>query len=131
MTAPQVRFTFYPTTEEILHLHRRLLERFGGRGGVRDHGLLESALARPRTGYYQSLSEQAAAYLQSLACNHAFTDGNKRVAFSTAAIFLRLNGYRLRLDPDMAEQFIVDEVIGRHVELSGIAAWLEQSMRPL
>jgi len=79
----------YPTLEEAVHLHGRLLERFGGRPGVRDLGLLESALARPRSGYYRSLSEQAAALLQSLVLNHCFVDGNKRMAFALAMTFLR------------------------------------------
>ncbi len=58
---------------------------------VRGVGLLESALARPRSEYYSSLSEQAAAMLQSLALNHCFIDGNKRVAFALTAIFLRMS----------------------------------------
>ncbi len=123
--------TFYPTTEEVLHLHRRLLERFGGREGVRDLGLVESALARPRSGYYASLSEQAAALLQSLARNHPFIDGNKRVAFATCAVFLRLNGYRLDVDAAGAEAFVVERVIVAGVELAEITAWLERGMRRL
>lgn len=122
--------TLFPTVEEVLYLHRRLLERFGGRGGVRDLGLLESALHRPRSGYYGSLSEQAAALLQSLARNHVFVDGNKRVAFATCAIFLRLNGYRLDVDADDAEPFLVERVIRQHAELAEITTWLESNMRP-
>lgn len=122
--------TLYPTLEEVLHLHRRLLERFGGREGVRDLGLLESALARPRSGYYESLSEQAAALLQSLACNHVFIDGNKRVAFATSAVFLFMNGYRVEVDAEPAERFLIERVIAAHAELGEIAAWLESLMRP-
>ena len=65
---------------------------------VRDLGLLESALLRPQTGYYDALSLQAAALMQSLCQGRCFVDGNKRVAFATAAIFLRLNGFRLAVD---------------------------------
>lgn len=119
----------YPTLEEVLFLHRRLLERFGGREGVRDLGLLESALHRPRSGYYASLSEQAAALMQSLARNHVFVDGNKRVAFATCAVFLRLNGFALRVDADEAETFVVQRVIGAHAELAEMASWLEAHMR--
>jgi len=61
-------------------------ELIWGESGVRDLGMLDAALHRPRPGYYSSLSEQAAALLQSLANNHAFVDGNKRVAFATMAI---------------------------------------------
>ena len=120
--------TLFPSLKETLELHRQLIERFGGAGGVRDKGLLESALLRPRTGYYDTLSLQAAALLQSLCRSHCFVDGNKRVAFATAAIFLRLNGYRLKVDAADGESFIVNEVIGKQAELESIAAWLEARM---
>lgn len=120
--------TVFPTLEEILYLHRLLLARHGGAPGVRDLGLVESALARPRSGYYASLSEQAAALLQSVAGNHAFADGNERVAFASAAIFLRLNGYRLRVEPAPAERFIIDRVIIGRADLAEIASWIEERL---
>jgi death-on-curing protein len=120
------RSTVFPTLDEALHLHRRLLEVFGGAGGVRDPGLLESALARPRSGYYESLSLQAAALMQSLARNHAFVDGNKRMAFALTVVFLRTNGYRLAVDADEAERFLVDRVIVGRIELDPIAVWIER-----
>lgn len=123
--------TLYPTVEEVLHLHRRLLERFGGEPGVRDLGLLESALYRPRSGYYESLSTQAAALLQSLARNHAFVDGNKRVAFATCAVFLHLNGFALVTNADDAEAFLIGRVITGRADLPEITAWLENAMRRL
>ena len=119
----------YPTLVETLELHNRLIERFGGKVGVRDMGLLESALMRPQTGYYNSLSLQAAALLQSLTQNHAFIDGNKRVAFATSAIFLRMNGYRLKVEADNGESFIIDRVIKARADLEEIATWLEKHMR--
>src|SRR5690606_24739720 len=99
----QMKFLLFPTLEEALELHRVLIERFGGQGGVRDLRLLPSALGRPQTGYYATLSLQAAALLQSLAKNYPFVDGNKGVAFAVTAIFLRMNGYRLKVDPDNGE----------------------------
>ena len=119
----------YPTLLETIELHSRLIERFGGKDGVRDMGLLESALMRPQTGYYKSLSLEAAALLQSLAQNHAFIDGNKRVAFATTAIFLRMNGYRLKVDADNGESFIIDRVINSKAEIDEIAGWLEKNMK--
>ena len=116
----------YPTLAETVELHARLIERFGGKNGVRDLGLLESALMRPQTGYYKSLSLQAAALLQSLSQNHAFIDGNKRVAFASTAIFLRMNGYRLKVDADNGESFIIDRVIKAKADLQEIADWLER-----
>lgn len=122
------RETLFLTLEEVLDLHRQLLERFGGAVGVRDLGLLESALARPRSGYYASLSEQAAALMQSLAGNHAFVDGNKRIAFAATAVFLRMNGYALGVDADAAEHFLIDEVIVARADVAAIAAWLERHL---
>ena len=124
-----MKVTLYVTLEETLLLHQRLLERFGGLPGVRDLGLLQSALARPQTGYYGTLSLQAAALLQSLALNHSFIDGNKRVAFATTAIFLLMNGQRLKVDADNGESFLIDKVIQEKVDLDVIAAWLETHCR--
>lgn len=119
----------YPTLTETLELHTRLIERFGGKSGVRDMGLLESALMRPQTGYYKSLSLQAAALLQSLTQNHAFIDGNKRVAFASTAIFLRMNGYRLKVDADNGESFLINRVIKNKADINEIADWLEKHMK--
>lgn len=119
----------YPTLLETLELHTQLIERFGGTDGVRDMGLQESALMRPQTGYYNSLSLQAAALFQSLVQNHAFVDGNKRVAFATTAIFLRMNGYHLKVDPDNGESFIINRVIKAKADIDEIADWLEKYMK--
>lgn len=120
------RVTTYLTLEEALDLHRQLIARFGGTGEVRDLGMLESALARPKSGYYSSLSEQAAALLQSLARNHAFLDGNKRMAFAATAVFLRLNGYALAVDADEGERFMIHDVIQGRADLPSITDWLER-----
>ena len=120
--------TRYPTLEEALELHRVLIARFGGSGGVRDAGALESALFRPQTGYYDSLALEAAALMQSLAMNHPFVDGNKRVGFALTAIFLRMNGYRLVVAADAAERFVIERLISQHVTLEEIAQWLTEYM---
>ena len=121
--------TIYPTIEEVLVLHSMLLRRYGGQPGVRDLGMLDAALHRPRSGYYRTLSEQAAALLQSLANNHAFVDGNKRVAFATTAIFLQLNRFPLRASADDAEAFLVDELIVGSAPVERIADWIEAHIR--
>ncbi|MGE0550176.1 MAG: type II toxin-antitoxin system death-on-curing family toxin [Kofleriaceae bacterium] len=123
--------TKYPTLEEAFELHRALIERFGGTPGVRDAGGLESALFRPKTGYYESLATEAAALMQSLAMNHPFVDGNKRVAFALTAVFLRMNGYRIASTADDAENFIIDRVIGGRASLDEIERWLTAHMRAL
>jgi death-on-curing protein len=72
---------------------------------------------------------QAAALLQSLCQNHCFVDGNKRVAFAATAIFLRINGYRLSLQPDEGETFLIDHVIQKRIAIEDIATWLESNMK--
>lgn len=124
-----MKITLFPTLSETVELHSRLIDRFGGKPGVRDLGLLDSALWRPQTGYYNTLSLQAAALLQSLTQNHAFIDGNKRVAFATTAIFLRMNAYRLKVGADNGELFMIETVIKNKASIEEIAVWLEQHMQ--
>lgn len=81
--------TIYPSVYDVLSGHARLLVLFGGAPGVRDRGALEAALARPQSGYYRDVIEQAAALLESLSQNHPFIDGNKRTAIAVTAAFLR------------------------------------------
>ena len=71
----------FPTIQEILAVHEDQIEQFGGSHGLRDMGALESALFRPQMGYYDGIIEEAAAMMESLAMNHPFIDGNKRVCF--------------------------------------------------
>ena len=96
----------YVTLDDALYIDAEQLRLFDGATGVRDHGLIESALLRPQTGYYADLVEQAAALWESLAMNHGFVDGNKRVAFACMDIFLGLNGARLDAEPDDVIAFI-------------------------
>lgn len=85
----------YLTTGEVLVMHSLLIRQYGGSDGVRDVGLLEAALFRPQTGYYSDIIEEAAALLESLAINHPFVDGNKRVAFAVTDVFLKINGHKI------------------------------------
>jgi death-on-curing protein len=85
--------TSYPTIDEVVTVHAALIARFGGSLGIRDRGALESALARPQTGYCNDLIQEAAALWESLSQNHPFFDGNKRVAVTVMAAFL---GQRLQ-----------------------------------
>jgi death-on-curing protein len=119
----------YLTLQETLELHEQLILRFGGPSGVRDMGLLESALVRPQSGYYETLSMQAAALLQSLCPNQCFVAGNKRVALAATAIFLRMNGYRLNVRADEGEAFLVDQIIRGRIAIEDIATWLESIMQ--
>lgn len=124
-----MKHTLFPTLEEALELHKQLILTFGGSEGVQDQGLLESALYRPQSGYYETLSLQAAALMQSLALNHSFLDGNKRIAFALTAVFLRMNGWKLMVAADDGENFIVHDLIESKCELLQIAEWLEAHMQ--
>ncbi len=100
----------------VLSIHARQIERFGGTSGVRDEGLLESALAQPQATFggqllHPTISEQAAAYLYHLAMNHPFMDG-KRTAFAVADTFLRLNGCTLNLTDDRAYDLVMQVARG-------------------
>lgn len=91
--------------ERVLHIHRSLIERYGGSEGLRDVGLLHSALAIPQASFggqwlHNDLFEMAAAYLYHLVQNHAFVDGNKRVGAAAAIVFLALNDVEIEADED-------------------------------
>lgn len=96
-------------------LHQMQIERFGGAYGLRDEGALESALARPvnREAYgCEDVNELAAAYLFGLAKNHAFIDGNKRIAIVTAAVFLMENGYEINATDAELYAFVLSVAAG-------------------
>jgi death-on-curing protein len=112
--------------DEALEIHRTLLERFGGPPGVRDHGSLESALFRPRTGYYADLAEMAAAMFESLIMNHPFIDGNKRVAFFATDVFLRLNSYKLEVDANKAHPFLIGLLENNHCTYDQLLPWIRK-----
>ena len=116
------------TVDEVLAIHEVLIERFGGTRGLRDAGLLESALYRPRTGYYRDLVEMAAALFESLLMNHPFVDGNKRVAFFATDVFLRLNGWKLVVDPDRAHAQLSGLLDRGACDYERLLPWLRESM---
>lgn len=80
----------YLTVEQVIDLHEYQIDEHGGIHGIRDKNLLEAAIIRPQTGYYETLLEQAAALMESLANNHVFIDGNKRIAFFATELFLTI-----------------------------------------
>jgi death on curing protein len=94
-----VREPLWLSKEFVLALHERLVAEFGGLGGLRDEGLLESALGKPENlfayGENPSAIQLAASYAAGIVKNHPFLDGNKRVGFAAAAVFLETNGFRL------------------------------------
>ncbi|RLB41220.1 MAG: type II toxin-antitoxin system death-on-curing family toxin [Deltaproteobacteria bacterium] len=114
--------------DEVLAIHERLIEAFGGSKGVRDLGLLESALYRPQSGYYDDLVRMAAALFESLIINHPFVDGNKRVAFFATDVFLRLNGWRFDVDTDEAHTFLIERLEEGQCDLEHLSPWIRRSV---
>jgi death-on-curing protein len=122
---------FYPTVAEAIEMHRQLTHEFGGIQGIRDRGLLEAAIFRPQSGYYDDLVHEAAALMESLASNHPFIDGNKRASFAITDTFLRLNGYYIEVEASSAHKFITESIEKRQLRIGPIRSWLSVHVRPL
>ena len=123
--------TLYLTVVEALSIHADQISRYGGSGGVRDPGLLEAALFRPQSGYYADLTEQAAALWESMAQNHPFIDGNKRVAFAVTYTFLIINGLLITADADAAFSFIDGLYRDGDFTFDRIVPWLRSNTVPV
>lgn len=121
----------YLDIDQVLEIHHAQIEDTGGSHGIMNIGALESALARPRSGYYDGLIQEASALLESLAINHAFYDGNKRVAFVATATFLELNRYRIECDPEESDQFVRNMVMTKQNRFDRIVDWLTSHTSPL
>ncbi len=112
---------------EVMAIHTDQLERYGGASGLRDPGILESALFRPQTGYYQDVVEEAAALWESLAQTHPFIDGSKRTAFASTYTFLAINGVLIRAAADDAYAFIAGLYETGSFRFEALAAWLRDN----
>src|ERR1700730_8472485 len=119
----------YLTVGEVLQIHHQLIDNYGGIRGVRDKRLLESAVFRPQIGYYNNIAEEAAALMESLANNHPFLDGNKRVAFAAAHTFLLVNGYDLEADPLAAYDFMMQSIARGEFRFGPILKWINNHIR--
>lgn len=120
----------YLSLIEILDLHRQIIETSGGAIGIRDLGMLESAIAQPRMTFggeelYPSLIDKAAALGFSLIMNHPFVDGNKRIGHAAMATFLVLNGLDISASVDEQEQIVL-ALASSELERSQFVEWLKQ-----
>jgi death-on-curing protein len=118
---------------EVIEIHGDQVRRYGGKGGVRDMGLLESALAQPGASFggtwlHRDLHAMAAAYAYHLCRNHPFVDGNKRTALACALVFLRLNGIVVSDPKGRLKQVMLDIVAGR-MDKARVSTVLEQVSR--
>ena len=122
---PVVAFLSY---DEAVAIHEVLIARFGGPTGIRDPGLLESALYRPQTGYYQDVLEMATALFESVLMNHPFVDGNKRAAFFCVDVFLRMNGWKIDVKPEPAHAMIIGLLERHEADFEHLHSWLKESV---
>ena len=122
----------YLSVEQVLALHTTQLRGYGGAGGVRDRGALESAVARPAMTFagedlYMDLAAKAAALMHSLALNPPFVDGNKRVAAHAALVFVELNGYETSTSPEELVAMTLAVAEGK-IEVEALAIWFRQRL---
>ena len=122
------------TLDEILAIHQDQISRYGGSAGVRDWGLLQSALAMPAASFagqllHTDLYEMAAAYLFHLVQNHPFVDGNKRVGAVAGYVFLALNNLRLTADPADFEDLVMSVARGE-TSKSSVASFFRNNSAP-
>lgn len=125
----------YITLDEVLAIHDDMVERYGGSFGIRDLGLIQSAIARPQASFggedlYPTIIDKASALFHSLIFNHAFADGNKRTALTSTARFLHINGCTL----DAQQKELVDfplKVENKHLDIEEIAKWLKTHVKKL
>jgi death on curing protein len=117
------------SNSQVIKIHDRQIEIFGGTTGIRDEGLLDSALAQPQATFggellHPTIYEQAATYLYHLAMNHPFIDGNKRTAFAVMDTFINLNGYSLNLSTEETYNMVI-RVVMREISKEELSAFLE------
>ena len=120
----------YLTAEQVLFIHSRLIDETGGSHGIRDVGLLQSAVSRPMATFggedlYPDIFQKAAALTESLVKNHPFIDGNKRTAISSTGLFLRINGYNLETSQKELEDFTLKLATGK-IPLDDAARWFKR-----
>ncbi len=116
---------------EVLEIHRDQIDRYGGHPGIRDIGLLQSALAMPAAGFggrflHTDLFEMAAAYLFHITQNHPFVDGNKRTGAVASLVFLSLNGVEIKADENKFENTVLSVAEGK-IDKAVVAKFLRNS----
>ena len=113
----------YLTAAEAVEIHRAMIDAHGGSHGIRDIGALESALFRPQSGYYQDIIAESCALMESLAVNHPFIDGNKRVAFGAMEVFLLINGWRIEATQQQIYRLMMRLFDAGRFELAELDKW--------
>ena len=123
----------YISLDEVIAIHDNMITLYGGSHGIRDLGLVEAAISRPRASFggedlYPDIFSKSSALFHSLMFNHAFVDGNKRTTITTTARFLSLNGYELTVSERQFVDFPL-QVENSHLTIQEIAKWLEKNSK--
>jgi death-on-curing protein len=130
--AEQSKEPLWIEERDVLAIHDRLLALHGGAGGLRDAGLLQSALARPRQhhayGDSPDIVEMASLYTAGIVRNHPFVDGNKRTGFVIGVLFLELHGFEFNASEQDAAQVVIGLAAGT-LDEGAYAAWLRENVR--
>lgn len=118
----------YITLDEVIAIHDSMIEEYGGSHGIRDLGLIQSAIARPQSSFggedlYPTIFDKAASLFHSLMFNHAFVDGNKRTTIASTARFLSINRYELEVNQAEFVSFPL-KVENKHLSIEEISQWL-------
>ena len=121
----------YLTVAEVVAIHHHQIEEYGGEHGLLNQGALEAAVFGPQTGYYNDLSEEAAALLESLVNNHAFVDANKRTGFAAAHTFLLLNGFDLDVSSAAAYKFMIETMAEGKFRFALLHEWIAAHLIPI
>ncbi|OGY11265.1 MAG: hypothetical protein A3F61_03600 [Candidatus Blackburnbacteria bacterium RIFCSPHIGHO2_12_FULL_41_13b] len=125
--------TYFLDIEQVLIIHTDQIERYGGSHGLRDLGLLESAVFRSQATFgkedlYPSIFGKAAALFQSLVLNHPFIDGNKRTATASTLVFLEMNGYSVKVGQKVLVKFVL-QIEKETLEIEQIYSWLKKNSK--
>ncbi len=123
------------TEKEAFLFHEKIIEKTGGSHGMRDQGLLQSALARPQNLYsyeeQDDIFELDASYTEGIAQNHAFVDGNKRTALAVAGLFLEKNGYELEVQKEYEQKNLIEDIAKGNIFREDVAEFYRQNTRKL
>ncbi len=130
-----MRQTKHLPLDEVIAIHDSMIELYGGSFGIRDIGLLQSAISRPQASFggtdlYPTIFDKAAALFHSLIFNHAFVDGNKRTTMTTTARFLAVNGYSVEVSQREFVEFPL-RVENKHLSLGEITVWLKKNSKKI
>ena len=120
----------YLTVAEVIAIHYHQIEQYGGEHGMLNQGALEAAVFRPQTGYYNDISEEAAALLESLVNNHPFVDGNESAGFAAMHTFLLVNGFDLGVASEKAFEFIIRRMTEGKFRFALLHKWIAAHLVP-